>query len=254
MATQSELLGIDIGGSGIKGATVNLKTGELTRERFRLETPQPSTPEAVSETVVEVVKHFSHDGPVGCTFPAIVKNGVTLSAANVDDAWIGTDAAALFAEATGCPVSLLNDADAAGVAEMTFGAGKDKSGVVFLLTFGTGIGSAMFIDGQLVPNTELGHMALKEHQDAEKWAANSVRKADDLSWKKWGKRVNTYLQKLEALFSPDLIIIGGGVSKKSEKFFEFIELDTPLVPAELRNEAGIVGATIVAAREQKGSS
>ena len=251
MATRNELLGIDIGGSGIKGATVNLETGELTRERYRLETPQPSTPEAVSETVVEIVEHFSCDGPIGCTFPAIVKNGVTLSAANVDDAWIGTDAAALFAEVTSCPVSLLNDADAAGVAEMTFGAGKDKDGVVFLLTFGTGIGSAMFIDGQLIPNTELGHMALKEHKDAEKWAANSVRKAEDLSWKKWGKRVNVYLRKLEALFSPDLIIIGGGVSKKSEKFFEFLELDTPFVAAELRNEAGIVGAALVASREQE---
>ncbi len=251
MADKTEILGIDIGGSGIKGATVNLETGELTQERYRIETPQPSKPEAVAEVVVDIVKNFKWEGPIGCTFPAIVKNGVTLSAANVDDDWIGADAAALFNEATGCPVSLLNDADAAGVAEMTFGAGKDKQGVVFLLTFGTGIGSAMFIDGKLIPNTELGHMALAEHEDAEKWAASSVRKAEDLSWKHWGKRVNVYLGKLEALFSPDLFIIGGGVSKKSEKFFEYLELDTPFVAAELRNEAGIVGAALVASREQK---
>ena len=245
-----EILGIDIGGSGIKGATVNIKTGELTRERHRVETPRPSTPDAVAKVVKEIVKNFEWEGPVGCTFPAIVKDGKTLSAANVDDAWIGADAAALFQKATGHPVSLLNDADAAGVAEMTFGAGKDKKGVVFLLTFGTGIGSAMFIDGQLIPNTELGHMALEDHKDAEKWAASSVREAKDLSWKKWGKRVHVYLAKLESLFSPDLLIIGGGVSKKSEKFFPYLDLRTPVVAAELRNEAGIVGATIVAAREQ----
>ena len=250
--TKREILGIDIGGSGIKGATVDLETGELTAERYRIETPQPSKPDAVAGVVKDIVEHFEWEGPIGCTFPAIVKKGVTLSAANVDEKWIGTDAAALFSKATGCPVSLLNDADAAGVAEMTFGAGQGKEGVVFTLTFGTGIGSGMFLDGKLVPNTELGHMALKEHEDAEKWAASSVRKAEDLSWKKWGKRVNVYLQKLEFLFSPDLFIIGGGVSKKSEKFFEFLELDTPFVAAELRNEAGIVGAALVAAREQDG--
>ena len=248
---KGELLGIDIGGSGIKGATVNLESGELTQERYRLETPQPSKPDAVAGAVIDIVKHFEWDGPIGCTFPAIVKNGVTLSAANVDKAWVGTDAAALFQKATGCPVSLLNDADAAGVAEMTFGAGKEKQGVVFLLTFGTGIGSAMFIDGKLIPNTELGHISLPEHEDAEKWAASSVRKAEDLSWKGWAKRVNVYLGKLEALFSPDLFIIGGGVSKKSEKFFEYLDLKTPFAAAELRNEAGIVGAAMVAAREQK---
>ena len=247
----AEILGIDIGGSGIKGATVNIKTGELTKERLRVETPQPSTPDAVAKVVKEIVKNFGWEGPIGCTFPAIVKGGVTLSAANVDKKWIGADAAAVFQKATGCPVSLLNDADAAGVAEMTFGAGKGKKGVVFLLTFGTGIGSAMFIDGQLIPNTELGHMALEDHKDAEKWAASSVRKAEDLSWKGWGKRVNVYLEKLEFLFSPDLLIIGGGVSKKSEKFFPYLDLKTPVVTAELRNEAGIVGAALLAAREQK---
>lgn len=247
----SEILGIDIGGSGIKGAPVNLETGELTQERHRIETPQPSTPNAVAKVVNDIVEHFSWEGPIGCTFPAVVKDGVTLSAANVDDTWIGTDASALFREVTGYPVSLLNDADAAGVAEMAFGAGKGRDGVVFTLTFGTGIGSGMFIDGKLVPNTELGHMALPEHEDAEKWAASSVRKAEDLSWKKWGRRVEVYLQKLEALFSPDLFIIGGGVSKKSEKFFPYLELNTPFIAAELRNEAGIVGAAIVASREQE---
>ena len=244
------ILGIDIGGSGIKGAPVDLETGGLAAERHRIETPQPSKPDAVAEVIVDIVKRFEWQGPIGCTFPAIVKDGVTLSAANVDNDWIGTDAATLFSEATGCAVSLLNDADAAGVAEMAFGAGRGRDGVVFTLTFGTGIGSGMFIDGKLIPNTELGHMTLAEHEDAEKWAASSVRKAEDLSWKKWGKRVNVYLGKLEALFSPDLFIIGGGVSKKSEKFFPYLELETPFVSAELRNEAGIVGAAIVAARKQ----
>jgi len=243
--TPVETLGIDVGGSGIKGALVNLETGELLAERYRLETPQPSTPEAVAETVAQIVRHFAWGGPVGCTFPAVVKGGVTLSAANVDAAWIGTDAEALFREATGCPVHVLNDADAAGRAEMTFGAGRGKGGVVFTLTFGTGIGSALFLDGRLLPNTELGHLELGGLK-AEHWASDRVRKEGDLSWKKWAARVDTYLKHVEALFSPDLFIVGGGVSKKSEKFLPLLTLKTPVVPAELRNEAGIVGAALEA--------
>jgi polyphosphate glucokinase len=246
----SPLLGIDIGGSGIKGALVNAESGELLTERYRLETPQPATPEAVAKTVAAIVKNFDYQGTVGCTFPAIVKNGVTMSAANVDKAWIGTDADALLTEATGREVHLLNDADAAGRAEVTFGAGKDQKGVVILLTFGTGIGSALFLDGKLVPNTEFGHLHLKDGQEAELWAADRVRKDEELSWKKWGHRVEHYLKHLEFIFSPDLIILGGGVSKKSDKFMEFLELQTPVVPAKLLNEAGIVGAALWAANPE----
>lgn len=249
-ASPTALLGIDIGGSGIKGALVDAETGELLTERYRLETPQPATPDAVAETVTAIVKHFDYSGTVGCTFPAIVKNGITLSAANVDKSWIGTDADALFTKATGLEVHLLNDADAAGRAEATFGAGKGQNGVVILLTFGTGIGSALFLDGKLVPNTEFGHLYLKDGQEAEPWAADRIRKEEDLSWKRWGKRVEHYLKHLEFIFSPDLFILGGGVSKKSDKFMEFLELQTPIVPAKLLNEAGIVGAALWAANQE----
>lgn len=242
------LLGIDIGGSGIKGALVDPQTGELLTERYRLETPQPSTPEAIARTVAEVVKFFDYSGTVGCTFPAIVKRGVTLSAANVDKDWIGLDADALLSRATGLEVHLLNDADAAGRAEMTFGAGRGRAGVVILLTFGTGIGSGLFLDGKLVPNTEFGHLFLSEGQEAEAWASDRVRKDEELHWKKWGRRVDAYLKHLEFIFSPDLFILGGGVSKKSDKFMEFLDLHTPVVPAALRNEAGIVGAALWAAQ------
>lgn len=238
------LLGIDIGGSGIKGALVDPETGELLTDRHRIETPQPSTPDAVARTVAEIVKFFDYSGTVGCTFPAIVKHGVTLSAANVDKSWIGADADALLTQATGCEVHLLNDADAAGRAEMTFGAGRGKGGVVIMLTFGTGIGSGLFLDGKLVPNTEFGHLFLSEGQEAEAWASDRARKDEELHWKKWGRRVDTYLKHLEFIFSPDLFILGGGVSKKSDKFLEYLDLNTPVVPAALRNEAGIVGAAL----------
>ncbi len=226
------------------------RTGELLTERYRLETPQPSTPDAVARTVAEIVKFFGYQGTVGCTFPAIVKNGVTLSAANVDKGWIGLDADALLTEATGLEVHLLNDADAAGRAEATFGAGKDKEGVVIMLTFGTGIGSALFYGGKLVPNTEFGHLFLEDGQEAEAWASDRARKDEDLHWKKWGERVDSYLKHLEFIFSPDLFILGGGVSKKSDKFMEFLDLKTPVVPAALRNEAGIVGAALWAAHAE----
>lgn len=249
-AQPTQLLGIDIGGSGIKGALVNPQTGELLTERHRLETPQPSEPDAVARTVAEIVTFFDYQGTVGCTFPAIIKNGVTLSAANVDKGWIGLDADALLTEATGCEVHLLNDADAAGRAEATFGAGKGKEGVVIMLTLGTGIGSALFYGGKLVPNTEFGHLFLSDGQEAEAWASDRVRKDEDLHWKKWGKRIDEYLKHLEFIFSPDLFILGGGVSKKSDKFMEFLDLETPVVPAELRNEAGIVGAALWAAHAE----
>lgn len=240
-----DVMGIDIGGSGIKGAPVDVVKGELVAERYRIPTPQPSKPDAVAEVVGEIVRHFNWQGPIGCAFPAIVQHGVTRSAANVDEEWIGTDAVKLFMDATGCPVRVLNDADAAGVAAMAFGAGQNQNGVVIMLTIGTGIGSAIFLDGKLVPNTELGHLQI-QGKDAEHRASDRIRKEENLSWKQWGKRLNEYLQHVEFLFSPDLFIIGGGVSKKHDKFFKYLDLQTPIVPAELRNEAGIIGAAMAA--------
>ncbi len=240
-----QILGIDIGGSGIKGAPVDVETGKLTADRYRIPTPQPSKPEAVADVVAEVVKHFNWSGPIGCTFPAVVKNGVTLSAANVDQAWIGTHAQSLFHKKTNCAVLVLNDADAAGIAEMKFGAGKNKSGVVIILTFGTGIGSAIFCDGVLLPHTEFGHMEVRG-KDAEQRASDRTRDEQDLSWTKWAKRVNEVLNRLEILFSPDLFIIGGGVSKEYDKFLPLLKNPTKVVRAKLLNEAGIVGAAIAA--------
>jgi polyphosphate glucokinase len=251
-STPKTYLGIDIGGTGIKGALVDTEKGELVVERFRIDTPQPATPNAVAATVAEIVKHFNYQGTVGCTFPAVVRHGIVYSAANVDKTWIETNADKLFEEATGCPVHVMNDADAAGVAEMAFGAGKGHKGVVFMLTFGTGIGTALFTNGVLVPNTELGHMEL-EGKEVEPRMSEKAREVLDLSWSKWARRVTKYLNYLERLFSPDLFIIGGGLSKKSDKFFPLLEIKTPIVTAQLLNEAGIVGAAYVARQleEQK---
>ena len=238
-----EILGIDIGGSGIKGAPVNIETGKLSVERLRIPTPQPSVPGAVAEVVKQLIEHFNWKGPVGCTFPARIKRGVARTAANVDDSWIGTNVEQLLARATGCPFLVLNDADAAGVAEMAFGAGENRDDLVLMLTFGTGIGSALFIDQILVPNTEFGHITLHDGP-AEHYAADSARKKDNLKWEKWGQRVQEYLDRIEFLIAPDLIIIGGGVSKpnKRVKFFEDLKTDADLVAAVLTNNAGIVGA------------
>lgn len=241
------VLGIDIGGSGIKGRLVDPTTGELVSDRFKILTPQPSTPEAVAGAVFKMVRHFEYGGPVGCTFPAVVKDGVALSAANVDEAWIGTDAEALFEDKTGLDFTVLNDADAAGIAEMAHGAGRGRKGVVILLTFGTGIGSAVFVDGRLFPNTELGHLHFAGLDSAEDWAAASVKKSENLTWKSWALRVNDYLAHVERLFSPDLFIVGGGVSQKMEKWEKWLKVSAELVPAQLANEAGIVGAAMAAA-------
>lgn len=240
-----QILGIDIGGSGIKGAPVDIDTGKLTADRYRIPTPQPSKPEAVADVVTEIAQHFNWSGPIGCTFPAVVKNGVTLSAANVDKAWIDTHAQNLFHKKTSCAVLVLNDADAAGIAEMQFGAGKGKSGVVIMLTLGTGIGSAVFLDGVLLPNTEFGHMEVRG-KDAEQRASDRVRVENELSWEKWAKRVNEVLERLEVLFTPDLFIIGGGVSKEYDKFLPLLKNSTKVVRAKLLNEAGIVGAALAA--------
>ncbi|MCB9077658.1 MAG: ROK family protein [Anaerolineaceae bacterium] len=240
-----QLLGIDIGGSGIKGALVDIEKGELATKRHRIPTPQPATPEAVSDTVAEITQHFDWTGPIGCTFPAIIKGGVAHSAANVDNSWIGVNAEQLIAEKTGCPTLLLNDADAAGIAEMEFGAGRGQQGTVIMLTFGTGIGSAIFIKGILVPNTEFGHMEVRG-RDAEHRASDKIRSDKNLTWEDWAERVNEFLNRMEQLFSPDLFIFGGGVSKKHDKFFEFLKTETKVVPAELRNHAGIIGAAMAA--------
>ncbi|MCB9135423.1 MAG: ROK family protein [Anaerolineales bacterium] len=239
------ILGIDVGGTGIKGAPVNTQTGELTLERYRLLTPQPATPQAVAETVGEIARFFNWNGPIGIGFPAIVRNGVTLSAANVDQAWIGTDAKTLFEQATMCPVRAVNDADAAGIAEMRFGAGLDVPGVVLIVTIGTGLGTALFVNGHLVPNTEFGHIEIGG-KDAEWKASEAARIREDLSWKKWAKRFNRYLQTLERLLSPDVIILGGGASKEAEKFVKRIEVQAELKIAAMLNEAGIVGAALAA--------
>ncbi len=240
-----KILGIDIGGSGIKGAIVDVKKGEFVTERHRIETPTPSTPEAVAEVVNELVKFFDYQGPIGCTFPAVVQHGVIHTAANVDQGWIGVDGEALFQRVTGQPVHILNDADAAGVAEMRHGAGRDRSGVVIMLTFGTGIGSAIFTDGVLLPNTEFGHMKIRG-KDAEHRAAARIRDEEGLSWKRWAKRVDEFLRTMDFLFSPDLFIIGGGVSKKFDKYAPHLTVKAEMVPAQLLNDAGIIGAAMAA--------
>lgn len=242
------ILGIDIGGSGIKGAPVDVERGELATERHRIPTPQPATPEAVIETVGKIVQHFDYHGPIGCGFPAVIKHGLVHTAANVDDSWIGFNLQAGLEALTACQVRVLNDADAAGIAEMTFGAGRNRDGMVVMVTLGTGIGIAIFNDGQLVPNLELGHIEI-DGEDAELRASDAAREREDLSWKKWGKRVDRYLNTLENLIWPDLYIIGGGVSKKwTEKVEEYIKkTQVEIVPAEMRNEAGIIGAALAAA-------
>jgi polyphosphate glucokinase len=245
-----KILGIDIGGSGIKGAPVHVGKGKLLAKRHRIPTPQPSTPDSVGDTVAEIAAFFDWKGPIGCTFPAVIKKGVVYSAANVDDSWIGTNGQKLFGKKTGCPVRLINDGDAAGLAEMAFGAGKDRSGEVFMLTFGTGIGTAIFVDRVLVPNTELGHILLhcdrRRAVEAEDYASDRARKDGKLGWEEWAARVDEYLAELEALFSPDLFIVGGGVSKKHHKFLPLLQTAVDVVPAQLLNEAGIVGAALAA--------
>ncbi|BCJ67902.1 polyphosphate--glucose phosphotransferase [Polymorphospora rubra] len=235
------VLGIDIGGSGIKGAPVDLATGELAQPRQRIETPAPADVTSVVETVAEVVTRFDATDRVGITFPGVVVDGVVRTAANMDDSWLDAPAADLFAARIGMPVTVLNDADAAGVAEMTYGAGRGRRGVTLMLTFGTGIGSALFLDGALVPNTEFGHLELRGG-DAEEYASDRARQLDGLDWPTWAGRVQEYLEMVEMLLRPDLMIIGGGVSKKAAEFLPFIDIRTPVVPAELRNTAGIVGA------------
>lgn len=245
--------GVDIGGSGIKGSLVDIEAGVLAEERLRIPTPQPSTPDAVADAVAEIVEKFAWTGPFGVTLPCVIKDGTALTAANIDKGWIGTDAQALFAERLGRDrdeIVVLNDADAAGVAEMKAGAGVGHQGQVVVLTFGTGIGSAMFIDGKLVPSTEFGHIEVDGH-DAESQAAASVKDDLELSYEEWAPRVTRYVQSLEKFLWPDLLIAGGGVSRKGHKWIPLLETRTPVVAAALRNDAGIVGAAMASASSEK---
>jgi polyphosphate glucokinase len=238
--------GIDFGGTGIKGAPVDLVLGDFAAERERFRTPEKSTPDNVAQIFVDLLAKFPDcQGPVGVTVPGVVRHGVVHSAANIDKAWIGTDADALFTKATGRDVHVVNDADAAGLAEVRYGAAKGRRGLVIVTTLGTGIGSAMVNDGVLVPNSELGHLEIDGH-DAESRAANSARTRENLSWEHWAKRLTTYYRTLEMLFSPDLFVVGGGVSKESDAFLPLLGLETEIIPAQLRNKAGVVGAALYA--------
>jgi polyphosphate glucokinase len=242
-----DVLGIDIGGTGIKAAPVDVTTGRLTSARVKVPTPRPALPEAIADAVASLVRDFGWTGPAGITFPGVVIGGVTCTAANLDPAWIGMDARALFSKATGLGVSVLNDADAAGLAEMKWGAGSGVPGTVLMLTFGTGIGSALFTEGVLVPNTEFGHIEIRG-RDAEKRASEHTRELHDLSWGRWAGRVDEYLDRLEALIAPGLIIIGGGISRKADKFVPLLtSLRARIVPAAMHNDAGLVGAAMTAA-------
>ncbi len=245
-------IGIDFGGSGIKAAPVDLGTGEFSAERERVDTPEESTPQAVAAVMADLLDRFeAKDSPVGVTIPGVVrKSGVVASAANIDKSWIGTDADDLLGEALGRTVRVINDADAAGLAEARYGVASGREGLVLVTTLGTGIGSALLYDGVLVPNTELGHIEVDGH-DAESRAANSVRKRDELSWEQWAKRLTAYYRALERLFSPDLFVVGGGVSKHGGEFIPMIDISTEIVSATLRNTAGIVGAAAVAGDKVK---
>ena len=241
-----QILGVDIGGSGIKGAIVDTETGILLTDRHRIDTPKPPTPAAIAEVVNQLSEHFNWEGVIGCGFPAAIQQGVVRTASNISKTFIGTDIDQLFTEATRLPCFSVNDADAAGMAEIHFADESARNGVVLLVTIGTGIGTAIFSDGKLVPNTELGHVFLENGRIAEHFTSDAVRKNEDLGWKVWGNRFNAYLTLMERLFWPDTIILGGGASKKFDKFKEHLTVEAPVKPATFLNQAGIVGAALYA--------
>jgi len=242
-----EILGIDIGGSGIKGAIVNVKNGKLLSEKLKLDTPQPATPQAVAETVKKLIEKLNYNGSlIGCGFPAIIHHGVANSAANIDKSWIKIDVEKLLSEATGKKVYVANDADVAGIAEHTFGNAEKANGSVILLTLGTGVGSALIYKNELVPNTEFGHMYMPNGMTIEDYTANSTRENESLTWETYGKRLNEALKYLEFLFSPELFILGGGISKKFDLYSKQFTFQTRIKPAEYLNEAGIIGAALYA--------
>lgn len=253
MIETAQAIGIDIGGSGIKGAPVNLTTGTFAAERLRIPTPHPASPLAVAQTVKEILDHFEvSDGtPIGIAFPAPVRPGKPLGyMSNLDQSWVGVNIDEIFSERCGRAVHVINDADAAGLGEAVFGAAKDVKGLVVATTLGTGIGTALINDGVLIPNSELGHLFIEGKGDAEKYCADSIRAKEDLNWRKWAKRLTKFYKLLEFYLSPEVFVVGGGVSKKHEKFFPFIDIETPIVPAALLNSAGIVGAAQFAAMQK----
>ena len=245
-----QILGIDIGGSGIKGAPVEIRTGNLTAERARIKTPEGAEPQPIADVVAQIAQSLDWKGPIGIGFPAPIKNGIAMMAANISEKWIGINADELFTSATGCLCRVGNDADVAGLAEMTFGAGKGRTGTVIMLTLGTGIGTAIFSNGQLLPNTEFGHLEMNG-KDAEEQASDAARQRKDLSWKKYAKSLNRYMMQMEKLFWPDLFIIGGGISKMHEKFIPLLTVQAKVVPGQFQNEAGIVGAALFARDRNK---
>ncbi|MFZ1327267.1 MAG: ROK family protein [Candidatus Contendobacter sp.] len=245
------ILGIDIGGSGIKGALIETVTGGLIGERIRLAAPRPATPEAVGATLCALAEQHHWSGPIGIGFPAAIQRGIARTAANIDATFIGLPVAEYFSQQTGCPVYVANDADVAGLAEIRFGAGRGVAGVVLIVTIGTGLGTALFCDGHLLPNTELGHILLDNGQEAERYASEAARDAADLKWKDWGDRLNHYLNTMEKLFWPDLIVLGGGASKKLDKFAARLTVQVPVVPAHFLNQAGMIGAALFAEEQRK---
>jgi len=243
------VLGIDIGGSGMKGALVNSVTGEMLTERYRIPTPVSRKPQEMAEVVKKLVEHFNHQGPVGVGFPSIIRHGICKSRGNLHKSWVNVNVKELFSNTTGLPVTVINDADAAGYATMNYGIGRDKEGFVVMITIGTGLGSGAFFNGELIPNFELGQIPYKKYKKIETWAAASAKENEGLSYKQWGKRFNVFLKYVELLVSPDHIILGGGTSKQFDEYKDYITIETPVIPAELRNQAGIVGAAAAALHE-----
>ncbi|MFL1011998.1 polyphosphate--glucose phosphotransferase [Flavisericum labens] len=246
-----EILGIDIGGSGMKGAIIDSETGKLLSERYRIPTPKSRKPKAMAKTFKEIVEHFNYEGPIGCGFPSIVKNGVCQAKGNLHSSWVGIDAETLFSDACGLPVTVVNDADAAGYAVMNYGIGRGKTGLVVIITVGTGLGSGTFFNGELIPNLEMGQIPYKKHKKIEHWAAGSVKERENLTYKKWGKRFNVFLEIVETVLCPDYIILGGGTSKDFDEFKKWITIATPIAPAKLGNYAGLIGAAVAALHPHK---
>ena len=241
-----EILGIDVGGSGMKGGIVNIEEGRMISERYRIPTPKHREPEAMADVIAQIVEHFDYKGKVGCGFPTIIKNGICKSPGNLHPSWTEVNVERLFMEKTGLQFSVINDADIAGYAAMNYGVGKGTEGLVIMITIGTGLGSGAFFNGKLIPNFELGQIPYKKYKKIEHWAANSVREEKGLSYKKWGKRFNKFLQLVELIVAPDLILLGGGTSKHFNEFKECITIETPVLPARLENHAGIIGAAAAA--------
>ncbi len=241
-----EVLGIDVGGSGMKGGIVNTETGEMISERYRIPTPDLRTPEAMADVIAQIVEHFDYKGKVGCGFPTVIKMGICKSPGNLDPSWLGVNVEELFEKKTGLDFTVVNDADIAGYATMEYGIGKGKKGLVVMITIGTGLGSGAFYDGKLIPNFELGQIPYKKHKKIELWAAASAKEREGLSYKKWGKRFNKFLKYVDLIVAPDFILLGGGTSKDFDEFKKYITIDTPVMPAELQNHAGIIGAAAAA--------